>query len=411
MTTIEHRHLRSALEYAVLIAAEGHKRRPPLPFPKELKPFLGKPRLATSSFGRIRRAVEADPDYRAAISAGAIPDLVDDVGRLWLAGRPGWEDDAAQVIAKQAAAEQHTDLRRELKRAEKRRLAAEQATARIQVEVMQREAALAAKTVELDDLRADLAKAVEALEEVRAELIDTRNEARHARDREAAAVEKADALAQRSGDEPTQVADVEVDEIEPGPTEALILAQQQLADVVDASREFVERIESISIPISRSMPRRPARAPQAQSVRQALPLPGGLISTSADAARHLVRQRAPVLVDGYNVAKLAWPERSLEEQRETLIARCENFARRSGAEVTLVFDGSSVPGAHARRRRTIRIVYSPAGATADDVIRAEVDRVPDDGAVIVVTNDREIIDDVKAVGANVIPSNAFIAVF
>ena len=34
MTTIEHRDLRSALEYAVLIAAEGQKRRPPLPVPK-----------------------------------------------------------------------------------------------------------------------------------------------------------------------------------------------------------------------------------------------------------------------------------------------------------------------------------------------------------------------------------------
>ena len=30
--------------------------------------------------------------------------------------------------------------------------------------------------------------------------------------------------------------------------------------------------------------------------------------------------------------------------------------------------------------------------------------------VVVVTNDREIADDVKAVGANVVPSNAFIAV-
>jgi hypothetical protein len=30
--------------------------------------------------------------------------------------------------------------------------------------------------------------------------------------------------------------------------------------------------------------------------------------------------------------------------------------------------------------------------------------------VIVVTNDREIVDDVRALGANVIPSNAFIAV-
>ena len=57
----------------------------------------------------------------------------------------------------------------------------------------------------------------------------------------------------------------------------------------------------------------------------------------------------------------------------------------------------------------IRVVYSPVGVTADDVIRSEVDRLPHDRAVVVVTNDRAIVRDVRAAGANVVPSNAFIA--
>jgi predicted RNA-binding protein with PIN domain len=122
-----------------------------------------------------------------------------------------------------------------------------------------------------------------------------------------------------------------------------------------------------------------------------------------------VRADVAILVDGYNVAKLGWPGRSLEEQRDALINRTENLARRHGADVTIVFDGDSIVGAHAARRRTVRVVFSPAGVTADDVIRDEVGRLPPDRRIVVVTNDREIVDDVRRAGANVVPSNAFIA--
>jgi hypothetical protein len=156
MTTIEHRQLRSALEFAVLIAAEGQKRRPPLPFPKELKPFLSQPRLAGTVLGRVRRAVEGDPTFRSAISAGALPELVDEVGMLWLAGAEGWESAAAEIVEQCGAEAASTDLRRDLKRAEKRRVAAEQAAARIQVELLHRDATISEQAIELDDLRAEV---------------------------------------------------------------------------------------------------------------------------------------------------------------------------------------------------------------------------------------------------------------
>jgi len=46
---------------------------------------------------------------------------------------------------------------------------------------------------------------------------------------------------------------------------------------------------------------------------------------------------------------------------------------------------------------------------ADDVIRDEVRRLPAGRAVVVVTNDAEIIADVRALGANTLPSNALLA--
>ncbi len=416
MSEVEHRHLRSALEFAVLIATEGQKRRPPLNFPKELKPFLSKQRISTGALGRVRRIIESDGVFRSAISAGALPELVDDVGRLWLAGERGWEQRAVSLLDAEAADNESRDLQRDLKRSEKRRVAAEQAAARIQAEVLVRDQSIATHLTELDELRADVMKATEALSEVRTELIDTRNELRHARDREAAAVRRADAAPSDAG-----IAEARPEAATPNAThDALVAAeasraaaaaQTRLEEALDASRLFTGELERLLTGADDDLPGR-STAPSStsrRSERTPIPLPGGVISTSAQAAEHLVRSDAAILVDGYNVAKLGWPGRSLEEQRDALLNRTENLARRHGADVTIVFDGDSVVGAHANRHRTVRVVFSPAGVTADDVIREEVERLPFDRSIVVVTNDRAIVDDVRRVGANVVPSNAFIA--
>jgi len=91
-----------------------------------------------------------------------------------------------------------------------------------------------------------------------------------------------------------------------------------------------------------------------------------------------------------------------ELSRRTIVCR--------NCDLTVVFDGANVVGAHTARRRSIRVAWSPEGVTADDVIRTEVRRLPAHRSVVVVTNDAEIIADVKAQGANVVPSNALIAV-
>ena len=135
-----------------------------------------------------------------------------------------------------------------------------------------------------------------------------------------------------------------------------------------------------------------------------------MIPSSGEAAQFFVRSDSEILIDGYNVAKLGWPRLDLEEQRNRLLDSVENVVRRFGADVTVVFDGASIVGAHTGRRRLTRVVFSPEGVTADDVIRDEVRRIPASRAVVVVTNDAEIVRDVRADGANVIPSNALLTI-
>lgn len=402
--SIEHRHLRSAIEYAVLMGDEITKRRAPVSVPRELRSVAGKARIPTGSLGRLRRAIDGDDAFRAAIAPGALPELVDPIGRLWLQRPDGWEAQVEQLVTEQADAAADADLRTSLRREEKRRRAAEQVAVRLRADIVERDASIEALRADLDGLRTDLVKADDEAAELRAELVDLRLEARHARDREAAATARLDA-ALATPSMPNDDADRRVEETGAGVDGVVAngVDPGAVAELARATRELAGRLEAL-LPSEAPPP-----SPRAQA-RRPLRLPGGVIASSAEAARFLLRSDAVVLVDGYNVAKLAWPSRTLEVQRTQLLDALENLARRFGSDLTVVFDGASVVGAHTSRRRLVRVVWSPEGVIADDVIRDEVRRLPNARAVVVVTNDAEIVTDVKALGANVVPSNALLAV-
>jgi len=103
-----------------------------------------------------------------------------------------------------------------------------------------------------------------------------------------------------------------------------------------------------------------------------------------------------------------WPLLLIERQRDAVSDRLDDFAVRNGADVTVVFDGAAVVGAHARVRRTTRIEFSPPGVSADDVIRDIVRRRCPSGPICVVTDDRAIVRDVKRAGANVVTTDALL---
>lgn len=411
LADVEHRHLRSAIEFAVAMAEEVQKRKLSVGVPKELRPMFGKPRIPSGALGKLRRAIDADDTFREVVARGALPELVDEAGRLWLQRPDGWQQRLVDVVARVEADEEEADVRSALRREEKRRRAAEQAAVRVEADVVEAQTLAAARAAEIDRLRADLDKADDEIAALRTELIDVRNEARHARDRETAARERAERLeadrtaAPASSPAAPSEPDGPPTGAEPG------VDPDDLRRAIEAADAVVSELRSLLPPDSSpdsssgSSPDGPSRRR-----REPLALPGGVLASSAHAARALLRSDATVLVDGYNVAKLGWPDLPLDRQRDVLLEGVENLARRFGADLTVVFDGSSVTGAHTDRRRTVRVVYSPEGVTADDVIRDEVDRLPPTRAVVVVTNDAEIVRDVKAAGANAVPSNAFLAV-
>jgi predicted RNA-binding protein with PIN domain len=123
----------------------------------------------------------------------------------------------------------------------------------------------------------------------------------------------------------------------------------------------------------------------------------------------LAMPRAHLLVDGYNVTKLAWPDQSLAEQRRRLTERLANLAGRTGAEVTCCFDGQdAVADRPAPGPRGVRVLFS-AGEIADDLLRRLVRAEPAGRVVVVVTSDRALGADLEAAGARVLPSATLLA--
>jgi len=117
--------------------------------------------------------------------------------------------------------------------------------------------------------------------------------------------------------------------------------------------------------------------------------------------------RAHLIVDAYNVTKNALPDLSLEKQRERLLSGVAPLVARTGAEVTVVFDAAETktrPPVTAPRG--VRVLYSPYGVIADDVIRDLIAAEPTGRAVVVASSDQAVARDVTAAGFRVVAAAA-----
>ncbi|MFD7660101.1 NYN domain-containing protein [Actinosynnema sp. NPDC059797] len=135
----------------------------------------------------------------------------------------------------------------------------------------------------------------------------------------------------------------------------------------------------------------------------------GRVEDPAALDRLLALPAVHLIVDGYNVTKTGYPELSLSDQRDRLVHQLAVLAARTGAEVTLVFDGAGVVAVPTAAPRGVRVLFSDPGVLADDVIRALVTAEPEGRPVVVVTSDRAVADSVRRRGAHPVPSAVLLA--
>ena len=118
---------------------------------------------------------------------------------------------------------------------------------------------------------------------------------------------------------------------------------------------------------------------------------------------------AHLLVDGYNVTKGGYGALALEAQRARLLSGLGALAARTGAEVTVVFDGTDrVAPLATPSPRGVRLLFSRTGETADEVLRRLAAAEPPGRPVVVVSSDREVADGVRASGGRPLPSAALL---
>jgi predicted RNA-binding protein with PIN domain len=368
--------------------------------------------LETDTLFRQRigeRLREAQPELAGALDAGSPPPAADplDVAAAAYVLRPtGWVklvtaagEEAQRADAERADDESRAELERlreeltaarDLTRTETERLRAELESTKKEAESLQRK---------LRAALSDVKRGEAALRKVRAEMDTVRteghtqvsaseSEARRLRGR-LGEVEAALEASRRAAREGRSVEDMRV--------------RLLLDTVLDAAQGL--RRELALPPVSV----RPAETVDAVEPGRMTPKDIAARALSEDDPaildQLLALPQAHLVVDGYNVTKTGYPQMPLEKQRLRLLGQLSQLAAQTGAEVTCVFDGAELAApVLLAPPRGVRVLFSKAGITADELIRQLVRAEPPGRPVIVVSTDREVADGIAKAGARPVAS-------
>ena len=379
-------------------------------------------RRARLGGSQIAAVLEADDDFRRrvadqvaaslpeladALAAGAPPtaaDPVDVAALAWLGRADGWEatfDDAVRRVAEASAPRDVAELERARSRAEaaERGLRDLRADHKARLEEAKAENTLlrrrlgeerAARRSADDTTSADLADARAARERAETTLATTEAEVRRLR----AEVEELRAAATSARREVRTDRD-----------EATLRTRLLLDALIDAGQGLRREL---GLPPTAGTPAERLEA-ELTDLRAAETAPAAGPADAVLLERYLGMPRARLIIDGYNVSKTAWPSSTLEAQRARLMGALAPLVSRVGAETTVVFDAaSSTTRPPVAAPRGVKVIFSPLGVIADDVIRDLVGVEPTGRTVVVVTSDAELARDVAKAGARPVASMALV---
>jgi predicted RNA-binding protein with PIN domain len=410
----------------IALAAEAVGRIAPESLPASLKKVasFAPPRRARLAGNQIASVLETDDAFREhvaiqvrashqalakALDAGTAPAAADPVevaAASYLLRTTGWADRVAEaadaVDAEQATAigkkaeEQLSRLQRQLAEATTER---EETRGRLRDQI----AALKADNVDLRRKLGDTRSALKQAEETAAETA-SRSTAAIAQAEQAAAAADAESRRLKSRIEQLEKETAAVRRTERVGRDAELVRTRLLLDTILDAAQGLRR--ELALPTVDGMP---ADRVVADVAEQGQRTPSGHGSLPVDDPAMLDQlvqlPRTHLIVDGYNVTKNAWPGLSLEKQRDVLLSGLGPLAARSGAEITVVFDAAETKERPmVKAPRGLRVLFSPVGVIADDVIRDLVAAEPKGRPLLVVTSDRAVARDVVAAGARVVGS-------
>ena len=420
------------------MARDGEDDTPAVTPPSGLRPFLRFAKLPAPAMLAARRAVDADDEFRRRVAEAVSEEDVGRAGWLWLTRPEGWDQELETMAsgvaeAGEAAADRRAEneARRRLAGAEAATQRAEAAAASAQAESARAVAALAeerrarrAAAEQAEDLARRLEQVTSERDQARNERDRAREEGSRARRRVTELNEAMEELRRAPPPEPDPPALPEPDPADTVAAEevrragaALFQAAGAAAGMAESLRRAAEALGAGAPPPAvpadvPAPPPAPAPRPSRPPRRTPVALPPAVLDDSTEAADFLVRVPGiTVLVDGYNASQLGWYELPIAEQRRRLVDALTEMAMRSGADVTVIFDGAESvwPAAVPKTTPLVKVQFSPADVEADDVILARVADIDSSRPVLVASSDRRVRDGAAAQGANVISSDQLLA--
>ena len=360
--------------------------------------------------GRVAKAVEeASPLLAQAVRSGAstaASDPVDTAVVAYLLRPPGWEDIVAEANARRAAEHERSGAAESEAELAQLRAQVGELKAALRAEVAQGKAAVA------DAVAAAEAEMAELRKQLRARIGELRA-AERARDEALAAAAEAaqQAAAAQAGREAEarrnrgRIAELEraVESARRGARAERDIEGARLWLLVDTLTEAAAGIRrELSLPAPTLRPADTVLSADVTAGRRSADDPAALDALLALPNAHLI-------VDGYNVTKTGYGDLALADQRARLIGSLATVAARSGAEVTVAFDGGRRPPSLPPVPRGVRVLFSAADEIADDLIRRLVAAEPEGRPVVVVSSDRQVASDVHRVGAWTVASSVLLA--
>jgi hypothetical protein len=387
--------LRPALELAFLVGVFGSRQRPPLAVPSELVPLLRSQKMPSTAIGPLCRAVDNDDAFRQRIAVAADEAAVGRAGVLWLRRPEGWSAELARLVAGEEPASATVMPDKALtKRAE----AAERDLRTVRAELSVVKAELAMRDRATRDTDATARK----LERLRTEAEAT---AAKLHKKLGAAATEAEKLRALVDEQREKLASARAELVAVRRELESSLPREELLAALASARAALDDADGA---IARTAKRR--IVPDVAATRVPFRLPRGLTVRETVGVHHLLAvAEIVVIVDGYNVAKLAWPTESLAVQRDRLNDLCDELVTRYGTDLRVVYDGAAPNRAAGSRSRRFAIEFTAEGITADDIIVERVRSLPASQPVVLVTNDTALTRRCERLGVTTVRSDDFVA--
>jgi predicted RNA-binding protein with PIN domain len=374
------------------------------PLPAALKQVAGfaPARRARLGATAIMTELERDEELRGRVAVQtrtrANGDVLDVAALAWLERSKGWED--AVRRAGERAPQRPVTAQQE-QREQKLRERAEEAERTLREQRRSHKEAVDALKAEVATLRRTLG--------------ETRTKERAARENAEAARDRAEEASARLDRELRQLR-TQVAKLEEQAGEQRRQLRSDRDDVTVRARLLLEALNDAAVGLRRelglpSVSGNPGDRVEAELADEGTREPTSTASMAPSSPalleQYLALPKARLIIDGYNVTKTAWPTLSLEVQRTRLLTLLPGLVARTNAETTVVFDAAASESRPVvASPRGVKVLFSPSGVIADDVIRQLVAAEPAGRVVVVVTADRELATDVRRSGARVVAPGA-----